>query len=253
MAPSLLSLPPELRYAIYHVVISEDTPPFEIGAAGHILNQPGLLAVCRQIRHEALPIHQNYVPTAVASISVNILGFDFAALMSYIDTLSPEQREAVASNGSLSIKLTLSDDHEQRHAWQNLGRWLRYCGTELATRIISTTGPTPKDSAYRFVGDIPQRRITGVAELSTIMASVTFAAPERTTGGVRPSRLMNAEWGAVRTAWEERRAGMRREEQERERARVCATLQAQYQLLRTARIALLAQLGGNLYQGQAGS
>lgn len=52
----LLALPADLRNAIYKNVIT-DINSFEIISGTHVnAIEPGLLAVCRQIRDEALPI-----------------------------------------------------------------------------------------------------------------------------------------------------------------------------------------------------
>ncbi|KAK5746825.1 hypothetical protein LTR17_000455 [Elasticomyces elasticus] len=154
MAPSILTVAAELRNAICELVILDDLhkhPSMHVGASGHFTNQPALLAVCQQLRQEALPVYLNHAPRTAKDLSVTVHNFDFSALMTYLDSLDAGQRAALAANRSLRVKISLPATHEQCN-WAGVRQWTQYCGSKPA--IVGITGTTSINNAYCIDADV---------------------------------------------------------------------------------------------------
>ncbi|KAK3634364.1 hypothetical protein LTR56_007349 [Elasticomyces elasticus] len=109
--PSLMTIAPELRNAICELYLLNEIKEVHITKSGAIVDQPGLLAVCRQLRAESLPVFQDLAPKFAKSIIIEVHNFDFTGLISFINALDTEQAKAVHKNRNLLFTLGL--DQEQ--------------------------------------------------------------------------------------------------------------------------------------------
>ncbi|KAK5683664.1 hypothetical protein LTS10_005198 [Elasticomyces elasticus] len=124
-----MTIAPELRNSIYELVLLA-VQTVRIGAGGRLTNQPGLLATCRQVRGEALPIF-TYLAPMVALCKVNVHNLDFTQLIAFADGLDAELRKAIRREGRVRVMLSLDEDFSvdlRPAAEANLRIWLQYCG-----------------------------------------------------------------------------------------------------------------------------
>ncbi|KAK3656994.1 hypothetical protein LTR22_009495 [Elasticomyces elasticus] len=124
-----MTIAPELRNSIYKFVLL-GVQEVTIDAGGRLKNQPGLLATCRQVRGEALPIFTYFAPT-VALCKVNVQNLDFTQLIAFADGLNSELRKAIGREGRVRVMLSLDEDFDmyaRAAAEANLRTWLQYCG-----------------------------------------------------------------------------------------------------------------------------
>lgn len=167
MACPLLTVAAELRNIIFTEVF-EDIGMIQIGENGQISNQPAMLAVCHQIRNEALPMFWHLVPFEATRIAFLVHNFDFGGFMAYYDTLSTEQRKALNQRNTLRISITLTED-DQAAQKRELARWLRFSGANFSG---STTYSLRELHAYRVVGDVPDRDQSWEEDLATVFATI---------------------------------------------------------------------------------
>ncbi|KAK4896140.1 hypothetical protein LTR27_005997 [Elasticomyces elasticus] len=146
----LMRLAAELRNSICELAILDELQTAHVGPDGNLVKKPGLLAVCRQLRQKTLPVHLDLAPGNAGCMSVNITNFDFAPVITYLDTLSSEQRGAVAEKHNLRIVIKLTQDCE-RAGWTGVRRWITYHVDNLAGFDI--TGTTTENNAYAWVVD----------------------------------------------------------------------------------------------------
>ncbi|KAK5714181.1 hypothetical protein LTR15_011089 [Elasticomyces elasticus] len=192
-ASPFMRLAPELRNAICEQVILEELEVVRIGARGHLVDKPDLLAVCRQLRQEALPVYLELAPTHAEELIVNIHDFDFTPLITYLDCISAEQWNIVADVGNLWIDMTASDGFKNNDV-SAIRRWTRYCSTRLASTVI--TIPDRTESAYNFAGD-------GMAQTSSFMRTLEKNASEACLTA-EVSEAESWEWESIIEAWEAR-------------------------------------------------
>ncbi|KAK4927515.1 hypothetical protein LTR49_005655 [Elasticomyces elasticus] len=138
--PSLMTITPELRNAICELYLLNEINEVRIAPSGAIVNQPGLLAVCRQLRTETLPVFQDMAPNQ--SIVIKVHNFDFTGLISFINALDVEQENTVHKNGNLLITLDLDEEKtlDVAQAVDGLLVWKAHCDAKLR-------GPTPSNDA----------------------------------------------------------------------------------------------------------
>ncbi|KAK5679295.1 hypothetical protein LTS10_008110 [Elasticomyces elasticus] len=108
--PSLMTIAPELRNAICEIYLLNEIKDVRLTKTGAIVNQPGLLAVCRQLRAETLPVFQDLAPKFAQNIVIKVHNFDFTSLMSFINALDTEQEKAVRKNGNFLLTLELDEE-----------------------------------------------------------------------------------------------------------------------------------------------
>ncbi|KAK4923988.1 hypothetical protein LTR49_008933 [Elasticomyces elasticus] len=192
-ASPLMRLARELRNAICEQVILEELEVVRIGARGHLVDKPDLLAVCRQLRQEALPVYLELAPTHAEELIVNIHDFDFTPLITYLDCISAEQWNIVADVGNLWIDMTVSDGFKNNDV-SAIRRWTRYCSTRLASTVITNSDRT--ESAYNFAGD-------GMAQTSSFMRTLEKNASEACLTA-EVSEAESREWESIIEAWEAR-------------------------------------------------
>ncbi|KAK5739564.1 hypothetical protein LTR17_005253 [Elasticomyces elasticus] len=144
------SLAAELRSSICELVILDERQTARVGPNGNLIKKPALLAVCHQLRQETLPVYLDLAPGNAECMSVNITNFDFAPVITYLDTLSSEQRGAVAEKHNLRIVIKLTQDCE-RAGWPGVRRWITYHVDNLAG--FDLTGTTTENNAYAWVVD----------------------------------------------------------------------------------------------------
>ncbi|KAK5683550.1 ferrochelatase hem15 [Elasticomyces elasticus] len=192
-ASPLMSLAPELRNMICEQVILEELEVARIGARGHLVDKPDLLAVCRQLRQEALPVYLELAPTHAEELIVNVREFDFTPLITYLDCISAEQWKIVADAGNLWIDMTVSDEFKKNDV-SGIRRWTRYCSTRLASTVITQSDRI--ESAYNFAGD-------GMAQTSSFMRTLEKNASNTClTAELREAE--SREWESIIEAWEAR-------------------------------------------------
>ncbi|KAK4892903.1 hypothetical protein LTR27_008631 [Elasticomyces elasticus] len=127
--PSLMTLAPELRNAICERYLLNEIKEVQITNSGAIVNQPGLLAVCRQLRAETLPVFQDLAPKFAQNIVIKVHNFDFSTVIAFLDALDAEQRAAVHKNNSLLLKLSLDEEQviDVDLAIKGLLQWRAHC------------------------------------------------------------------------------------------------------------------------------
>ncbi|KAK4952580.1 hypothetical protein LTR10_009386 [Elasticomyces elasticus] len=203
MNSPLLSLPAELRNSINEMVILQ-TKIVKVDADGYLTNQPGLLAVCHQLRNEALPVFQSLAPT-VARRVFEVHNLDFGGLMTYIGTLDEAQRDAIGRRRKLLIKITLDNDYYAT-VTQNVLPWIRYCTTELSSHLELSY--YAREAAYEFVGKLPPMAMVTYSEVDTAIDERDDAL--ELVYPLKEIKRMSLEWDGIKHAWAARLQEMHR-------------------------------------------
>ncbi|KAK5683548.1 hypothetical protein LTS10_005081 [Elasticomyces elasticus] len=176
-SPSLTTFAPELRNSIFGLALQDVAEEVEIALSGRPMKQPGLLAVCHQIRSETLPVLQDLVARSAKRVVVQVHDFDFSAAMSYIDALSGEQRDVVGDRASLLLKLTMDETKGYKKSMGlGLYRWVGYIATKLHGTLAAHV---EKSITYDFRGVTSARGPEYHGNYwSSLLAELYFAAEE---------------------------------------------------------------------------
>ncbi|KAK5746824.1 hypothetical protein LTR17_000454 [Elasticomyces elasticus] len=186
-APSLTTIAPELRNSIFELALHDVPEEIEIASSGRPMKQPGLLAVCHQIRSETLPVLQDLVARSAKRVVVRVRDLDFSAAMEFIDALTREQRDVVGYRASLLFKITVDESRGYRKLMGfNLYQWVGYIATKLHGTLAAHV---QKCIAYDF-SEVPSTR--GSLQSATYWSPLLielFRLPGRSNDG--------AEWEAL--------------------------------------------------------
>ncbi|KAK5695324.1 hypothetical protein LTR97_008830 [Elasticomyces elasticus] len=148
-APSLTTIAPELRNSIFELALRDTDGEVEIASSGRPMKQPGLLAVCHQVRSETLPMLQHLAAKSAQRIIVRIDDFDFSPAMAYINSLSQEQRALIGNNASLKLKLMVDDSKEFNSVMaEGALQWAEYGAISLKGQLAAHV--TSSAAAYEF-------------------------------------------------------------------------------------------------------
>jgi len=203
-----MNLSAELRNNICGLVLTDSVQDIWIGSSSHIIDQPGLLAVCRQLREETQLVFYHLVHIAAERITISIHNFDFAPLMTYLDRLSAQERKEFGIRSELSIRLTLGRDIHSytTSVVKDLARWLQYC----STKAVGWVDKGAKIQPYRVLGGVP-RSLTHPGTEIQIATRLLVASKKLRT---EAPALVESETAKVLQAWTERIGDVRREEME---------------------------------------
>ncbi|KAK3640952.1 hypothetical protein LTR56_011602 [Elasticomyces elasticus] len=199
-ASPLLGLAPELRNAICEQVILDELKVARVGTDGNLVNKPGLLAACRQLRVEALPVYLDLAPAKAECLTVDITDFDFTPLIFYLDTLSNEQRRAMAEKHNLRIVMTLTSDCE-RAGWPGARRWITYYADNLAGFDI--TGTRTENNAYAWVVENYNKCIGKTLEMVVDNMDHKFELMHSSDSSTDIKDVIDKEWEALYNGMDE--------------------------------------------------
>ena len=86
---AFLELAPELRNAIYTVLITNEHCA---GIVKGRLQAPALARTCRQIRSEFLPLYESLTPLVATRFKTSVTDFDLTGLVDFMQRLPPDAR-----------------------------------------------------------------------------------------------------------------------------------------------------------------
>ncbi|KAK4952579.1 hypothetical protein LTR10_009385 [Elasticomyces elasticus] len=204
-ASPLMRLSAELRNIICELVILKELRIARIGPNGHLIKKPGLLATCRQLRRETLPVYQDLAPTAAERLTVTVRDLNFMPLITYLHTISAEHRMGMSEKRNLRIELRLSPSFSGKNL-AGVRRWTQYCGTTLVTTMI--TRSDTDESAYVVFGDSLPQPTKFMEQIRRNAVRVDL-----------PAEIRKAEeraWIAMGRAWEARKLILQTEQVKRE-------------------------------------
>ncbi|KAK5124683.1 hypothetical protein LTR85_001396 [Meristemomyces frigidus] len=124
MTSPLLKLPAELRNDIYER-LAWLTETIKIGSAGCIAAETALLAICHQIRDEALPVIRHIALLSASTIRADVHNFDFAHVIEFIASLGHGQIHAIEGKRFRRISISMDELYKKRQS--GLMDWLSHC------------------------------------------------------------------------------------------------------------------------------
>ena len=161
MSSLLLTLPAELRSAIYGLTLANSKIAVTVRKDGSIFVTKGtpLLAACHPIWHEALAQLHRQAPTLASMLTFHVQDFDFEHVIAYLRSAGDKQLRAMGVKRNLRIQHTVSssvltppsshtrtEEFRAAAAKASLTHWLDFAG-----RCLYTTGHAA--SAHVFVAE----------------------------------------------------------------------------------------------------
>ncbi|KAK5739566.1 hypothetical protein LTR17_005255 [Elasticomyces elasticus] len=150
-SPSLTTIAPELRNSIFELALQDIDEDVEVGSSGRVMKQPGLLAVCHQIRSETLPVFLDLVTRYAKRILISVYDLNFSTAMSFVDTLDRQQRERIGKNASLVLEVGLDGSRVYQEVMgENVLRWIHHIAAQLDGPLVEQL--ERNEASYVFRG-----------------------------------------------------------------------------------------------------